>query len=141
MEVYTEVFAMERTTNNYLALILLALLVQAAGCGSPASPSQSGKASNETTSTPPKTSSEAASTEQKPEAGTLTTAHAVLEKMVAAYRNAPSYEDFATAEFWEEGAKEGHRADFQVVFQRPNKLRMKLYQGELTCDGKKWFGY
>ena len=75
------------------------------------------------------------------DSGKLTTAHAVLDKMVDAYRKAPSYEDFATVELWEAGQTEPRRADFRVVFQRPNKLRMTCYQGELACDGKQWFGY
>ena len=27
-----------------------------------------------------------------------------------------------------------------MVFQRPNKLRIKSHLGELVCDGKKWYG-
>ena len=61
--------------------------------------------------------------------------------MAAAYRDAASYEDFATVDLWQDGAKEPVRADFRVVFQRPNKLRLTCYHGELACDGKRWFGY
>ena len=31
------------------------------------------------------------------------------------------------------------RATFPVAFQRPNKLRHRVLQGEVVCDGKKWF--
>ena len=69
------------------------------------------------------------------------TAQAVLEKMVAAYHSARTYEDFATAELWEEGTSEPRRADFKVAFQRPDKLRMEFYQGRIVCDGKKWLAF
>ena len=73
---------------------------------------------------------------------TLTTAEAVLDKMAAAYKNAKSYEDFATVELREEGVPgEPQRANFSVAVERPNKLRMKLYDGEVVCDGKQWYAF
>jgi peroxiredoxin len=69
------------------------------------------------------------------------TAQTVLDKMAQAYRAAATYEDFATAELQEPGAAEPRRVDFSVTFERPNKLRARLYQGEVVCDGKKWYGF
>ncbi len=65
----------------------------------------------------------------------------VLKKMAAAYRTATTYEDFGTAELLDEGGTLQRRADFKVAFQRPNKLRMNFYQGEVVCDGKKWYAF
>ncbi len=131
---------MTRSCLWILLLVSAGILPAMTGCEKAADPSHPDKAESAASSTP-KDSASGAAAVQPGNAGSLTTAHAVLDKMAEAYRNAASYEDFATADFWEEGAKEGRRADFQVIFQRPNKLRMKLYEGELTCDGKKWFGY
>ena len=70
------------------------------------------------------------------------TAQAVLDKMAAAYKNAKSYEDFGTVELRDEGQpSEPQRANFSVAAVRPNKLRMKLYQGEVVCDGKQWYAF
>jgi thiol-disulfide isomerase/thioredoxin len=132
---------MKSCTINYLALLLLPLLAHVTGCGSPADTSQSGKMHAAASSSPPIASSTASSAEQKSDVGKLTTAHAVLEKMAEAYHNAQSYEDFGTAALFEDGVDKPQRASFQVIFQRPNKLCMKFYNGELTCDGKKWFGF
>jgi peroxiredoxin/outer membrane lipoprotein-sorting protein len=110
--------------------------MQLAGCEKPAATSH---ADSGTSAAGPKPSSSADAAQG--ESGNLTSAHAVLDKMAEAYHNATSYEDGATAEFWPEGAKEPERANFQLAFQRPNKLRMQFYQGELTCDGKKWCGF
>ena len=41
----------------------------------------------------------------------------------------------------EPGSTEPRRVDFKVAFERPNKLRLKFYQGEVVCDGKKWFAF
>jgi peroxiredoxin len=135
MKISTEDSAMRR----YVAFLALAVvLAQTAGCGDkPAGSTQTGKADSSASAAPSKPSSSAAQSESDK----LTTAHAVLEKMAAAYRNAATYEDFGTAACWQDGADKPPRVNFQAIFQRPNKLCMKFYQGELTCDGKKWFGF
>ncbi len=127
--------------RRYVAFLALAVvLAQTAGCGDkPAASSQAGKANGAASVVPPKPSSSPAAAQSESEK--LTTVRAVLEKMAETYRSASSYEDFATAGYWEDGAEKPQRANFQVAFQRPNKLCMKFYQGELTCDGKKWFGF
>ncbi len=127
---------------GFAALASAIVLMQIAGCGAPAgSPPTNAAASS---GAPPQPSGSSASSTSPPsqsDTAKLTSARAVLDKMAEAYRNAPSYEDFGTASYFEEGSEKPVRADFQVAFQRPNKLRMKFYQGELTCDGKKWFGF
>lgn len=130
--------------SRYIALFALAsavLLAPMAGCGKPAASSQAAKPDGAASAAPPQPSLASTPAAAKSEAGDLTTARAVMEKMAAAYRNAASYEDFATVDLFQDGAKEPLRADFRVVFQRPNKLRMTCYHGELACDGKRWFGY
>ena len=71
----------------------------------------------------------------------MSAAYDVLKKMAAAYRTATTYEDFGTAELLDEAGTLQRRADFKVAFQRPNKLRMNFYQGEVVCDGKKWYAF
>ncbi len=118
-----------RCRLGFSVLGLTCALLQTAGCGKPsASPGSSAAEAK------PADSTEAKSP------GPLT-AQAVLEKMVAAYHSARTYEDFATAELWEEGTSEPRRADFKVAFQRPDKLRMEFYQGRIVCDGKKWLAF
>lgn len=70
------------------------------------------------------------------------TAQSVLDKMAAAYHNATSYEDFGTVELRDEGSPgEPQRASFSLATERPNKLHMKFYQGEVVCDGKQWYAF
>ena len=139
MEVSTEDFAMKLGSFCLIALASVIVLAQMAGCQKPAGSAPATSAVS--TGASPQVSASSASAASKEDQGKLTTAHAVLDKMVDAYHKAPSYEDLATVELWEAGKKEPNRADFRVVFQRPNKLRMTCYQGELACDGKQWFGY
>ena len=75
-----------------------------------------------------------------PVSGAPMTAQGVLEKMAEAYRTAPSYEDFATAEL---GTRQhGTPASrFQGGFQRPNKLANEVLSGQVVCDGKKWYAF
>jgi outer membrane lipoprotein-sorting protein/peroxiredoxin len=120
--------------SRWLVLAVLGLFMPAFGCDRPGSPGASVANTKAASSGAVDGKSSAAS-------GGLQTAQGVLEKMVAAYKNASTYEDFATAELWEDGNKEPLRANFRVAFERPNKLRMMFYQGEVVCDGKKWFAY
>ncbi len=139
MGVYMEDFAMKRGRFCLIVLASVVVLAPMAGCEKPAGSSPPTASAD--TGAAPQPSASSASAAANSDSGKLTTAHAVLDKMVEAYRKAPSYEDIATVELWEAGKKEPQRADFRVVFQRPNKLRMTCYQGELACDGKQWFGY
>jgi len=65
-------------------------------------------------------------------------ADAVLKNMATAYRNAQNYSDSGRLRFkllrGEDNMDEA--ADFSVTFQRPNKLRMHLYQAIVVSDGK-----
>lgn len=65
----------------------------------------------------------------------------VLQRMVAAYRDAKSYADQAVLrrrlQLGEE--KVDDQVDFSIVLARPNQLRMQVYQAGLACDGKKFY--
>jgi thiol-disulfide isomerase/thioredoxin len=69
------------------------------------------------------------------------TARAVLEKMVAAYRKASSYQDLGTVRMMVQmtGAEsKDDKIDFSVVMVRPNKLQMKVDAAKIVCDGKQF---
>ncbi|MGO9110600.1 MAG: redoxin domain-containing protein [Thermoguttaceae bacterium] len=129
---------MTRCNAGLLVFAFVFGLVQAVGCekrpGSLDTSAADAKVAGPTNSTTADAKASGASSASL-------TAHAVLEKMAEAYRNASTYEDFATAELLEAGSTEPRRADFKVAFERPNKLRIKFYQGEVACDGKKWYAF
>jgi thiol-disulfide isomerase/thioredoxin/outer membrane lipoprotein-sorting protein len=81
--------------------------------------------------------------EKRPPVEKLTDARAVLERMVAAYRGASSYEDFGTIRLQAETDKgpTDKTANFAVTLARPNKLRMQFYETTVVCDGKQWYAY
>jgi peroxiredoxin/outer membrane lipoprotein-sorting protein len=86
--------------------------------------------------TPPKESGGVAGTD----AGDApTTARAVLDRMLKAYREASSYADsgqLLVRYDREDGERVPEDVDFSVTFVRPNKLRMHLYQAIVVSDGK-----
>ncbi len=69
---------------------------------------------------------------------TPTTALAVLEAMAAAYRKASTYSDKGTVRLAVQRADGpiDQWSDFAVVFERPNKIRMDVYEANVVCDGK-----
>ncbi len=131
---------MTRCQAGFLTFAFVVGLVQAAGCEKRLGSSDTSAADTKGTG-----QANSAIADAKPSAAPVPspalTAQAVLQKMAEAYRNAATYEDFATAELWEAGSKEPQRADFKVAFERPNKLRIKFYQAEVVCDGKKWYAF
>jgi peroxiredoxin len=134
---------MTRCNAGLFVLATVVGLVQAVGCDKRPGPSGDSAVASGADAKPAGPANSAGA-DAKPSAApaprVLQTAHEVLEKMVEAYQTASTYEDFATAERWEAGGTgPQHRVDFKVAFQRPNKLRMKFYQGEVVCDGKKWY--
>lgn len=68
----------------------------------------------------------------------------VLERMLEAYRQADSYQDGGQVRlsFVRTKPKPGVEAevkqswDYSIALQRPNKLRMHVYQAVAVCDGK-----
>jgi thiol-disulfide isomerase/thioredoxin len=66
---------------------------------------------------------------------------AVLEKMVAAYHKASTYQDLGrvqmSAQYAAEQADERQRP-FSVVLVRPNKLQVKAYDALVVADGKQF---
>ena len=133
-------------TRCYASLLIVAMLLgllQAAGCSKrpdssgadakPAAGANSATAGGKSSTADGKPSGE-------PTPKPLLTAQDVLEKMAAAYKNASSYEDFATLEFRQEPTQERSdtRVNFSVAFQRPNKLRIEFFNGMVICDGKQW---
>lgn len=126
---------MTRRNAGLLVFAMIVGLVQTVGCDRrPSSPDASG-------ADPANSATAAAKPSGTTAASAVLTAQDVLEKMAAAYRSASTYEDIATAELWEPGATEPRRVNFKVAFERPNKLRLNIYQGEVVCDGKKWYAF
>ena len=71
----------------------------------------------------------------------LTSASEVLERMVAAYHEASSYQDSAEVRlhFKKSGEKDNvvdEKWDYSIALSRPNKLRMHVYQSVVVCDGQ-----
>lgn len=83
---------------------------------------------------------EAEATPTRPAPGN-TDPDAWLGEMAAAYRNANNYADSGRLRLrlvrGEDNIDE--TADFSVTFQRPNKLRMHLYQAIVVSDGEKMY--
>ena len=139
---------MTRCHARLLILATVVGLVQAVGCDK--RPGSSGTSGAETKAAGPADSAASSpansgSADAKSSAasipGGLQTAQDVLEKMAAAYKSASSYEDFGSLEFRSAPleARSDTRFKFSVAFQRPNKLRLELFDGKAVCDGKQWF--
>ena len=120
---------------------LAAALACLGGCGSDQSPEAddaeggkpgSGTAKNGAGQTDP-------SGKAKPSAAS-TEARRVLEAMVAAYQEAPSYADTGSVRLHAKRGEEviDQKADFSVTFARPNKLRVHAYLAAAVCDGKQF---
>lgn len=62
----------------------------------------------------------------------------ILERMLAAYRETPSYRDDATVTLsYRQGGKLfTDEAPIAVTLVRPNRLRLHAYQVKLACDGR-----
>ena len=67
------------------------------------------------------------------------TAEEVLQRMIDAYRKAPSYADQGTLRFFREPdpKNRSRTVPFSVVSERPGKLRMELYQARIVVDQEK----
>jgi len=66
------------------------------------------------------------------------TAREVLERMVAAYRQAESYADGGRLHLLAQAGEQkiDQTSNYSVSLVRPNKLRLMAYQGSLICDGQ-----
>ncbi len=75
---------------------------------------------------------------QAPVAGKPASGREILEAMAAAYKKANTYADSGTARRQADmsDGQIDEAADFSVTFERPNKLRMHVYEGVVVCDGK-----
>lgn len=73
----------------------------------------------------------------------VTSAAEVLERMVATYHEARSYQDDARVRLHFKKQGDGpnnvidQKWDYSVAFARPNKLRLHVYQSVVICDGQK----
>jgi thiol-disulfide isomerase/thioredoxin/outer membrane lipoprotein-sorting protein len=67
----------------------------------------------------------------------------VLKEMVAAYKKAQGYFDMAKirAVGREKGQPVDEAWDYHVVFTRPNKLRLEVFNVSAVCDGKQFFAF
>ncbi|HVX12303.1 MAG TPA: thioredoxin-like domain-containing protein [Pirellulales bacterium] len=81
-------------------------------------------------------------TESTPALPALTSAGEVLERMVAAYHEADSYQDSGQVRLHFKKRGDGPNQevnqdwDYSIAFTRPNKLRLHVYQSVVVCDGK-----
>ncbi len=86
-------------------------------------------------------SSEKPATEEKPPARQEqqpATAEELLQRMVVAYKKAPSYADRGTVRLQATvgGEQIDELAKFSVTLVRPNKIRVEVYQAQVVCDGQ-----
>ncbi|MDY0167241.1 MAG: redoxin domain-containing protein [Thermoguttaceae bacterium] len=108
-------------------LALLMALALAGGCSKPAEDA------------PSRSTGESESGGRAP--GTLGTAREVLEAMVGAYRQAGSYADRGTIRFHvvQDGQTTDETDPFEIALQRPDKLRLQVYQARAVFDGNKLY--
>jgi thiol-disulfide isomerase/thioredoxin len=96
---------------------------------------ESGKAGDASQAAGKETKSAAESTSKSGKK--LDTGRAVLEAMAKAYRSAKTYNDKGSLKLSiQAGEEKIEKVDFLVAFQRPNKLRMEVYQANVVIDGK-----
>lgn len=69
-----------------------------------------------------------------------TTGRGVLEAMAAAYQSAGRYADAGQLHLYVQQGQQvlDQKVDFAVSFQRPNRLRLEVYQVKLVCDGQRF---
>jgi thiol-disulfide isomerase/thioredoxin len=123
--------------------VALALELFVAGCSSnesPSVPAASGAKESKPNGAVRVTAQDAASS---PAPNGPITADGVLEGMAAAYRQAPSYADAGRVDVHAvvNGEKQEQSLPFSVTFERPNKLRLHIYQGNLISDGQDLRGW
>lgn len=72
-----------------------------------------------------------------------TTARGILQQMVAAYRGTPGYADkgMLRLQAREGDQKVAQEANYSVVFARPNRLRMQVYEAVLVSNGEEMSAY
>lgn len=117
-----------------IVLLVLAAFI-CSGCG---------RSGSETATTAADGNSAANETASAPEAGKPGTMQEVaevrelLKSMAAAYAKASSYQDAAEVEMRAvvDGKPFAEKGDYSLTFQRPNRLRMHVYQGTAVCDGQ-----
>lgn len=120
-----------------------AAVLAAAGCGQPQSPAASadptaGSSSQaEAPAATPAGSGPAPSALGQTAAQPFPNAAALLKAMVVAYKNANAYADAGTLRLQarQAGQDVGQSADYMVVFSRPNKIRMKVFEGAVVSNG------
>ena len=116
------------TTVGLIVIGVLLSLSGVTGCGR----SESTPSGKEESAVPASSKSAAGPAKQ------AKTGKEALELMVAAYRGAASYADRGKVRLLAEKAEQkiDETADFSVAMVRPNKLRAKVYQATVVCDGE-----
>jgi thiol-disulfide isomerase/thioredoxin/outer membrane lipoprotein-sorting protein len=111
-------------------------LVDAAPANSAAGPGNSAANSAATSA------NSATSATTKPPAGPIT-ASGILDRMAAVYRQAKTYADAGRITVVADvgGMRKPESAPCSVTFERPNRLRMHVYQGSLLSDGHQMRGW
>lgn len=136
--------------NLWIVLVgwTVAAVLAFSGCGQPQSPAASADAAS-----PPSLSSEAAgggsatsAAISRPEQAApqpFPNAAALLRAMVTAYKNANAYADAGSLRLQakQAGQDVDQSADYMVVFARPNKLRLKVFEGAMVCNGAELSAY
>lgn len=119
------------------------------GCGHPQSTAASADPASETrlpSETPAGGAAALASAASRPDQAAsqpYPNAAALLRAMVTAYKNANAYADTGTLRLQakQAGQDVDQSADYMVVFARPNKLRMKVFEGAVVSNGAELSAY
>lgn len=127
--------------KNITALIACSLLLVSLGCTKGESPDK-GAAKPDTQSKAEKT---AASPSEKPapkEPEKELSGEEILDRMITAYRDAKSYSDHGQLRFHAvvNGKNVNHTLPFMLAMERPNKLRMEVYDATIVSNSEGFFG-
>ncbi len=79
---------------------------------------------------------------ENPAPGQDSPAMDVLQRMAKVYRDAKTYADAGVArmQYRGDGEQVNQEFPFSVSFQRPNKLRLQVYEGQIVSDGERVHG-
>lgn len=126
-----------RRWDRRIVMALVMLVAVWVGC-KPSQPSQDSVADTKPEAAPQASPTEKPAEKPAPAVPALKTSRQVLDAMVARYKSATSYQDKAVVRLQGSAGdqKVDQSLDFSVALERPNKLRMEIYQGNVVCDGQ-----
>ncbi len=134
---------------TWVVLAGWAAMLALVGCTQPQSPAASADPAAGTpaqSEASPGRDGGSASTAPRPEPAApqpFPNAAALLRAMVTAYKNANAYADAGTLRLQakQAGQDVDQSADYMVVFARPNKLRLKVFEGAVVSNGAELSAY